>query len=331
MSQDITKLRKELLAAITNAEDESQLEAVRLAYFGKKGILSRLLQEIGKLPVENRAQTGAKLNELRQESQQLLLDKKEKLVIEKWNQDLASQSIDVSLPAKGKNYGSWHPISQIRCRIEEIFRQAGYDTVIGPEIEDDYYNFEALNFPPGHPARDMHDTFYFEDGRLLRTHTSPTQIRAMEHGRPPIRMICPGKTFRCDHDATHSPMFHQVEGLVIDETISFADLKGTLQAFVNAFFGEEVKLRFRASYFPFTEPSAEVDMLHFGKKGKEWLEILGCGMVHPNVLREGGIDPNKYSGFAFGMGIERMAMLYFGIDDLRLFYENDMRFLRQFV
>ncbi len=331
MSQDITKLRKELLAAIANAEDEAQLEAARLTYFGKKGIVSRLLQEIGKLPVEHRAQAGAKLNQLRQDSQQLLLAKKEKLVVEKWNRDLASQSIDVSLPAKRKNHGGWHPISQIRYRIEDIFRQAGYDTVIGPEIESDYYNFEALNFPPNHPARDMHDTFYFDDGRLLRTHTSPTQLRAMEHSSPPIRIICPGKTFRCDHDATHSPMFHQVEGLVIDETISFADLKGTLQAFVNAFFDKEVKLRFRASYFPFTEPSAEVDMLHLGKKGKEWLEILGCGMVHPNVLREGGINAQSYSGFAFGMGIERMAMLYFGIDDLRLFYENDMRFLRQFV
>ena len=331
MSQDITKLRKELLAAIANAEDEAQLEAARLTYFGKRGIVSRLLQEIGRLPIEHRAQAGARLNQLRQDSQQLLLAKKEKLVIEKWNRDLASQSIDVSLPAKGKNHGGWHPISQIRYLIEDIFRQAGYDTVIGPEIESDYYNFEALNFPPNHPARDMHDTFYFDDGRLLRTHTSPTQLRAMEHSRPPIRIICPGKTFRCDHDATHSPMFHQVEGLVIDETISFADLKGSLQEFVNAFFGKEVKLRFRASYFPFTEPSAEVDMLHLGKKGKEWLEILGCGMVHPNVLREGGINPQRYSGFAFGMGIERMAMLYFGIDDLRLFYENDMRFLRQFV
>lgn len=331
MSQDITKLKKQLLAAIADAEDESQLEAVRLAYFGKKGVLSRRLQEIGKLSVEHRAQTGAKLNQLRQESQQLLLDKKEKLAVERWNQELESRSIDASLPARGKDYGGWHPVSQIRSRIEDIFRQAGYDTVIGPEIESDYYNFEALNFPPGHPARDMHDTFYFDDGKLLRTHTSPSQIRSMETSKPPIRIICPGKTFRCDHDATHSPMFHQVEGLVIDKAISFADLKGTLQAFVNAFFGEEVKLRFRASYFPFTEPSAEVDILRPGKRGKEWLEILGCGMVHPNVLKEGGINPDRYSGFAFGMGIERMAMLYFGIDDLRLFYENDLRFLRQFV
>lgn len=331
MSQDIAKLKKEVLAAIANAKDESQLEEARLRYFGKKGIVSGLLREIGKLSAEQRAKSGAELNLLRHEAQSLLLSRKEALALEKWNQDLARQSIDVSLPARGRGYGSWHPVSQVRRRIEDIFRQAGYDTVLGPEIESDYYNFEALNFPAGHPARDMHDTFYFADGRLLRTHTSPGQIRAMEVSKPPIRVICPGKTFRCDHDATHSPMFHQVEGLVVDRGVSFADLKGTLQAFVNAFFGEEVRLRFRASYFPFTEPSAEVDILRGGKENEQWLEILGCGMVHPNVLKEGGVNPQEYSGFAFGMGVERMAMLYFGIDDLRLFYENDLRFLRQFA
>lgn len=336
MTQDIRSLADEIFTAIERAENERQLEAMRLKYFGKKGILSRLLKDIGNLAAAQRAQRGAELNKLTREARQSLVNKKTELANLRMEESLRADTVDLSLPAQGRKYGGWHPVSRIRRRIENIFHQAGYDTVLGPEMESDYYNFEALNFPLNHPARDMHDTFYFGDGRLLRTHTSPGQIRAMEISKPPIRVICPGKTFRCDHDATHTPMFNQVEGLVVDKGMSFADLKGTLQTFVNAFFGKGVQLRFRASYFPFTEPSAEVDILWSSsateKSGQDkWLEILGCGMVHPNVLRIGGVDPAEYSGFAFGMGIERMTMCYFGIDDIRLFYENDLRFLHQFV
>ena len=324
---------EEVLTVIERAENEEQLEKARLHYFGRKGVISLLLKGIGDLPAKKRAEAGSQLNRLRNKALEALANRKEAYAVARLTGLVDTESADTSLPSRGRDYGGWHPVSQVRRRIEDIFRQAGYDTVWGPEVETDYYNFEALNIPLGHPARDMHDTFYFNDGRLLRTHTSPGQIRAMEISKPPIRIICPGKTFRCDQDATHSPMFHQIEGLVVDRHISFADLKGTLQAFVNEFFGKEIRLRFRASYFPFTEPSAEVDILwsNKGRRKDEWLEILGCGMVHPNVLRAGGVDTEEYSGFAFGMGIERMAMLYFGIDDLRLFYENDLRFLRQFA
>ena len=335
MAQDIRSLADGIFAAIEQAENEEKLESVRQKHFGKKSKLSQLLQGLGDLEARQRARMGAELNKLNKEANESFARRKSVLANLRMEESLREDTTDLSLPARGRNYGGWHPISRTRRCIEDIFHQAGYDTVLGPEMESDYYNFEALNFPPNHPARDMHDTFYFGDGKLLRTHTSPSQIRAMERSKPPIRVICPGRTFRCDHDATHTPMFHQVEGMVVDKGISFADLKGTLQGFMDSFFGRKTRLRFRASYFPFTEPSAEVDILWDKGSGKahkeEWLEILGCGMVHPNVLRVGGIDTAEHTGFAFGMGVERMAMCYYGIDDIRLFYENDFRFLRQFV
>ena len=331
--QDIEQLAQEISDALEKAQDESSIESIKIAYLGKKGTLTLLLKQLGSLPSDERAAMGGRLNDIKVHTQQALTAKSQQLAQAKLNASLLNDTTDISLPNYGVRYGSWHPVSRMRRRLEDIFRQAGYETVVGPEMESDYYNFQALNFPPLHPARTLHDTFYFGDGQLLRTHTSTGQIRAMETRQPPIRIICPGKTYRCDYDATHTPMFHQVEGMLIDKDISFTDLKGTLQGFINAFFGREIKLRFRASYFPFTEPSAEVDILwQDGKdEGEKWLEILGCGMVHPNVLKHGGIDPDKYSGFAFGLGIERMAMLYYGINDLRSFYENDLRFLQQFV
>ena len=336
--QSIEALTKEMLGAVAKCQHPEDLRNLRVALLGKKGKLTARLRDLANLPKDQRAQQGARLNTLVKSVRAALDAKQEAFQQRALEQEMRREAIDSSLPAQGPAYGGWHPVSRVRQRIEQIFARAGYETILGPEIESDYYNFEALNFPPLHPARTLHDTFYFEDNLLLRTHTSPGQIRAMEDRKPPIQVICPGKTYRCDYDATHTPMFHQVEGLVVDKGISFADLKGTLQFFVNAFFGGEVKLRFRASYFPFTEPSAEVDILwdsvatdrNAKMKGK-WLEILGCGMVHPNVLRAGGVDAAEYSGFAFGMGVERMAMLAFGIEDIRLFYENDLRFLRCFV
>ena len=356
---DLTELQQALTKSLASAGTEQELQQIRQDFFGKQGKLSLLLKDLGKLPPDERAKQGALLNEIKTAGLAELNAKAEALKLEELNAGLQKDTQDLSLPKYGSETGGWHPVSSIRRRIERIFNNAGYETVLGPELESDYYNFEALNFPPLHPARSQHDTFYFADGSLLRTHTSPGQVRSMESKRPPIKIICPGKTYRCDYDATHSPMFHQVEGMLIDKGVRFTDLKGTLQEFINSFFGREMKLRFRASYFPFTEPSAEVDLLWAGKKGKggggaggagnrdgggggagkgdgknggeEWLEILGCGMVHPNVLRAGGIDPKEYSGFAFGLGVERMAMLYYGINDLRLFYENDGRFLSQFA
>ena len=327
-----------MLDAVARCQHPDDLRHLRVALLGKKGQLTVRLRSLRDLPKEQRAQQGKELN-LLLKSVRAALDEKEQIFQQSsLRQQTEAERIDPSLPASGDPYGGWHPISRVRQRIEEIFARAGYETILGPEIESDYYNFEALNFPPLHPARTLHDTFYFADNHLLRTHTSPGQIRAMETRKPPIQVICPGKTYRCDYDATHTPMFHQVEGLVVDEGISFADLKGTLQFFVNAFFHSKVQLRFRTSYFPFTEPSAEVDILWdsvaTGANAKmkgQWLEILGCGMVHPNVLRAGGVDAAKYTGFAFGMGVERMAMLSFGIEDIRLFYENDLRFLRCFI
>lgn len=332
---DIRKLQSELQSAIAVANDEVALQKVRSDYLGKKGKLTALLKKLASLAPEKRAKQGAELNQIKQQAMGELNDKLNAITKAESDRLLEEDTTDISLPNYGHGYGGWHPISSTRKRIEMIFHQAGYETMLGPEIEDDYHNFEALNFPPQHPARSEHDTFYFGDGRLLRTHTSPTQIRSMKSKQPPIRVICPGKTYRCDYDATHSPMFNQVEGMLIDKAVRFSDLKGTLQAFINGFFAREIPLRFRTSYFPFVEPGAEVDILWEEKSrasGEDkWMEILGCGMVHPNVLRHGGIDPAEYSGFAFGLGIERMAMLYYGINDIRLFYENDMRFLKQFV
>ena len=332
---DAKQLKEEIGKAIGEARDIASLQRIRSAYIGRKGKLTYLLKELNSLSLAERAKRGAQLNQIKQRLGELLRDKAAQISQAELDKSINEETIDISLPNYNQGRGGWHPVSIIRQKIESIFHHAGYETVLGPEIESDYYNFEALNFPPLHPARSMHDTFYFGDGRLLRTHTSPGQVRSMEAQEPPIRVICPGKTYRCDYDATHSPMFHQIEGMLIDKGVRFSDLKGTLQYFINSFFGREIKLRFRTSFFPFTEPSAEVDILweERGKKGEKdkWLEILGCGMVHPNVLKYGGIDSQEYSGFAFGLGIERMAMLYYGIDDLRLFYENDMRFLRQFA
>jgi phenylalanyl-tRNA synthetase alpha chain len=342
--------------AIGSAADEKALEDLRVRFLGKKGELSAVLRGMGALPAEERPRVGEVANRVRDDVEALLADAKGRLDARKLEAELSGAPIDVTLPARRLvPRGHRHPITRATEDISAIFARLGYEVASGPEIELDWFNFEALNIPPDHPARDMQDTFYVEvstlgdgaaDGSvLLRTHTSPVQIRSMQRlGGPPVRIICPGRVYRSDYDQTHSPMFHQVEGLCVDEGITFADLKGTLAAFARAYFGEGTRTRFRPSYFPFTEPSAEVDVScsicgGTGKKdGKRcgtcketgWLEVLGAGMVHPKVLENGGIDPKRYSGFAFGMGVERMAMLRYGIDDLRLYFENDLRFLEQF-
>ncbi|MFT6753597.1 MAG: phenylalanyl-tRNA synthetase alpha chain [Candidatus Azotimanducaceae bacterium] len=333
--QDITKQAQQ---AIETAEDVAALDLVRVSYLGKKGSLTSLLKTLGKLPAEERPAAGAEINVAKQAVQEAISAKKllldDALIAEK----LASEVIDVTLPGRDADIGGLHPVTMVLQRIENFFRSVGYEVVEGPEIEDDYHNFEALNIPEHHPARAMHDTFYFNPNMLLRTHTSPVQVRTMENRKPPFRIICPGRVYRVDSDLTHTPMFHQVEGLLIDENASFADLKGTIVEFLQVFFEKELKVRFRPSYFPFTEPSAEVDVqcVHCVGKGCRvcsntgWLEVMGSGMVHPKVLEYSGIDPEKYTGFAFGMGADRFAMLRYGVDDLRLFFENDQRFLKQF-
>jgi phenylalanyl-tRNA synthetase alpha chain len=333
--QDITKQAQQ---AIETAEDVAALDLVRVSYLGKKGSLTSLLKTLGKLPAEERPAAGAEINVAKQAVQEAISAKKllldDALIAEK----LASEVIDVTLPGRDADIGGLHPVTMVLQRIENFFRSVGYEVVEGPEIEDDYHNFEALNIPEHHPARAMHDTFYFNPNMLLRTHTSPVQVRTMENRKPPFRIICPGRVYRVDSDLTHTPMFHQVEGLLIDENASFADLKGTIVEFLQVFFEKELKVRFRPSYFPFTEPSAEVDVqcVHCVGKGCRvcsntgWLEVMGSGMVHPKVLEYSGIDSEKYTGFAFGMGADRFAMLRYGVDDLRLFFENDQRFLKQF-
>ncbi len=326
------------LEAIGNAADERTLDDVRVTYLGKKGELTALLKGLGQLDPVERPQAGARINEAKGEVQQAIEARKQALSAQQLAQALESERLDVTLPGRPAPLGGLHPVTQTLYRIEEIFEGAGYAVFGGDEIEDDYHNFEALNIPAHHPARAMHDTFYFGDGRLLRTHTSPAQVHVMKRQAPPIRVICPGRVYRRDSDITHSPMFHQVEGLVVDEGISFADLKGTMVEFLNRFFEKELAVRFRPSYFPFTEPSAEVDVqcVHCMGEGCRvcshtgWLEVAGCGMVHPNVLQMAGIDTERYSGFAFGMGGDRLATLMYQVDDLRLFFENDVRFLRQF-
>ncbi|SEG51175.1 phenylalanine--tRNA ligase subunit alpha [Marinobacterium lutimaris] len=313
--------------AVAQADNVKTLDDVRVQYLGKKGHLTQLLKGLGKLSAEERPAAGAKINEAKEELAAELNARKELLERAALEQKLAAETIDVTLPGRGQQLGGLHPVTKTMERIESFFGSIGYTVEEGPEIEDDYHNFEALNIPSHHPARAMHDTFYFDARTLLRTHTSPVQVRTMEQQQPPIRIICPGRVYRNDYDQTHSPMFHQVEGLLIDKNISFADLKGTLEQFLRAFFEEDVKVRFRPSYFPFTEPSIEVDI---DRGDGKWLEVLGCGMVHPKVLEMSGIDPEEYSGFAFGMGVERFAMLRYGVDDLRLFFENDLRFLGQF-
>ena len=314
-------------AAAQAASDIKTLDEVRVQYLGKKGHLTQLLKGLGKLSNEERPAAGARINEAKESLSDVLNARKAHLEDEALAAQLASETLDVTLPGRQPELGGLHPVTKTMDRIEAFFSRIGYSVEEGPEIEDDYHNFEALNIPSHHPARAMHDTFYFDAHKLLRTHTSPVQIRTMEAQKPPIRIICPGRVYRCDYDQTHSPMFHQVEGLIIDKNISFADLKGTLEQFLREFFEEDVNVRFRPSYFPFTEPSIEVDI---DRGDGKWLEVLGCGMVHPKVLEMSGIDSEEYTGFAFGMGVERFAMLRYGVDDLRLFFENDLRFLSQF-
>ncbi len=325
--ENIETLLAEGLAAAEQAENAQDLDQVRVEYLGKKGALSQLRKGLGKLSAEERPAAGARINEVIQAVTAKLNGRKADFDAAALEAKLASETIDVSLPGRGETLGGLHPVTKTMARIEEFFAGIGYSVAEGPEIEDDYHNFEALNIPAHHPARAMHDTFYFDAHTLLRTHTSGVQIRTMEKQEPPLRIVCPGRVYRCDYDQTHSPMFHQVEGLLVDKDVSFADLKGTLEQFLREFFEEDVKVRFRPSYFPFTEPSIEVDI---DRGDGKWMEVLGCGMVHPKVFESVGIDPEEYTGFAFGMGVERLAMLRYGVNDLRLFFENDLRFLRQF-
>jgi len=326
MMNDTEKLQLEAIAEVEAAADLGQLDQIRVHYLGKKGLLTQQLKRLGQLPAEERPQAGQVINLAKAAVQEAIESRKTILEDERLNEQIKQGQLDVTLPGRGGKRAGLHPITLTLQRIESLFQQVGFDMVEGPEVEDDYHNFEALNIAEDHPARAMHDTFYFPDGRLLRTHTSSVQIRMMQSGKPPFRFIAPGRVYRCDSDMTHTPMFHQVEGLIVDETVTFAELKGLLIDFLEIFFEKELEIRFRPSYFPFTEPSAEVDIM--GERG--WLEVLGCGMVHPNVLKNVGIDPEKYTGLAFGMGVERLAMLYYGVNDLRSFFDNDLRFLEQF-
>ena len=335
---DVENTLDRALSEISNSNDLRSLDGVRVSFLGKKGELTTLLKSLGQMDPTERPKAGEAINQAKSAIQDAIEHRKASLASSQLEEELASGSIDITLPGRRSFLGGLHPVTQVLNRIEELFIGSGYEVVTGPEVEDEYHNFEALNIPEHHPARAMHDTFYFGDGSLLRTHTSPSQVRTMEKQNPPIRVICPGRVYRRDSDLTHSPMFHQVEGLVVDEGISFADLKGTLTEFLMKFFEKELAVRFRPSYFPFTEPSAEVDVQCVNCNGKGcrvcsntgWLEVLGSGMVHPNVLNMSGIDTEKYSGFAFGFGADRLAMLLYEVNDLRLFFESDLRFLRQF-
>ncbi len=329
---DIESLSTQALSDIASAQTPDALESLRVALLGKSGTVTAQLKQLGTLPGDQRKAAGEAINIARDAIANALSTRKALLEDAALDARLAGESIDVTLPGRNPQRGGLHPISRTLERIADIFGRLGYELADGPEIEDDWHNFEALNFPPHHPARAMHDTFYFGDGRLLRTHTSGVQVRYMGKHAPPLRMIAAGKVYRSDSDQTHSPMFHQVEGLLVDEHSTFADLKGTLAEFVRAFFERDFEMRFRPSYFPFVEPGAEVDIAWQQPDGStRWLEVLGCGMVHPNVLRSCGIDPERYTGFAFGLGVERFAMLRYGVNDLRAFFENDVRFLRQFA
>ena len=329
--ENLKQILTDALAAVSASDSESALDEIRVRYLGKKGELTALLKQLANVSAEDRPKFGQLVNEAKGQVQVEIAKRKDSLAAQALNAKLATETIDITLSGKGQEVGGLHPVTRTQERIENFFRGIGFDVAAGPEIEDDYHNFEALNIPEHHPARAMQDTFYFNANTVLRTHTSPVQVRTMEPTQPPIRIVCPGRVYRCDSDQTHTPMFHQVEGLLIDENISFADLKGVLQQFLNVFFEDDVKTRFRPSYFPFTEPSIEVDIWRINSKGEgSWLEVLGCGMVHPKVLEMSGIDPEKYTGFAFGMGVERFAMLRYRVDDLRMFFENDLRFLKQF-
>ncbi len=325
--QNLSEFIETAASEIDAAADLGALDALRVQYLGKKGALTARLKGLSQVPAEERPAAGQEINRAKQDVMQRINARREALEAAALETKLAEDAVDVTLPGRGTSIGGRHPVSRAMTRIDRIFTNAGFAVRSGPEIEDDFHNFTALNIPDDHPARAMHDTFYFPGGHLLRTHTSPVQIRSMASEGVPIRIIAPGRVYRCDSDQTHTPMFHQVEGLVVDRGISFANLKAVLHQFVEAYFERKAKLRFRPSYFPFTEPSAEVDVEW--ESGK-WLEILGCGMVHPNVLESAGIDSEEFTGYAFGMGVERLAMLRYGVTDLRTFFENDLRFLRQF-
>ncbi len=336
--ESLETIMAEAVAAVAAVTTVRALEELRVNYLGKKGSLTLQMKTLGQLSAEERPAAGQRINDAKERVQQALAARKAVLEQAELAQQLAAEAIDVTLPGRGQQHGGLHPVTRTLRRIESLFTQQGFAVAEGPEVEDDFHNFEALNIPATHPARAMHDTFYFDSHRLLRTHTSPVQVRVMQSQPPPIRIIAPGRVYRCDSDLTHTPMFHQVEGLFVAEGVSFAELKGVLDDFLRRFFEKSLAVRFRPSYFPFTEPSAEADIqcVICGGEGCRvcsqtgWLEVLGCGMVHPKVLANVGIDPERYSGFAFGMGVERLAMLRYGVTDLRLFFENDLRFLRQF-
>ena len=326
--EELQQILDQALQRFAAIGDEAELEQVKAKYLGKEGSLTTLLKGLGKLSAEERPAAGARINQIKQGIEAALQQRRDELQQNRLAQKLAAEALDVTLPGRGIGTGGLHPVTRTLERIEQLFHSLGFATASGPEIESDFYNFAALNIPENHPARAMHDTFYIDPQHVLRTHTSPVQIRYMEAHQPPLKIIAPGRVYRFDSDATHSPMFHQVEGLWVDEEVSFANLKGVVQDFLQRFFErDDLRVRFRPSFFPFTEPSAEMDMSWNGG----WLEIGGCGMVHPNVLKHVGIDSEKYIGFAFGVGVERLAMLRYGVNDLRLFFESDLQFLKQFA
>ena len=335
---DLTALTQEALNEVAACGDLAALDEVRVRFLGKKGRITELLKSAGRLVATEGPEAVARVQRARSELEVAIMERRGAINTAEIARKLTAERIDVTLPGRGEHTGGLHPVTQARLRIETLFRRAGFEVASGPEIEDDFHNFAALNIPPDHPARAMHDTFYFPDGRLLRTHTSPVQIRALQARGAPLAIIAPGRVYRCDSDMTHSPMFHQLEGLVVDENVSFANMKAVLHGFLQAFFERELAMRLRPSFFPFTEPSAEVDMSCVFCEGRGcrvckhtgWLEISGCGMVHPNVLRASGVDAERYTGYAFGAGIDRLAMLRYGVGDLRLFFENELRFLEQF-
>ncbi len=338
VSANLQEILSQGLQAIAESTDLTQLDQVRVSYLGKKGAFTLQMKELGKLEPDQRREVGQVINKAKSEFQQQLEQSKTAMQKAALDERLASESVDVSLPGRGQSVAGLHPVTITLRRISKIFASVGFNVVEGPEIEDDYHNFEALNIPAHHPARAMHDTFYFDPHTVLRTHTSPVQIRAMEANKPPLKVIAPGRVYRCDSDVTHTPMFHQVEGFLVDTDVSFADLKGVVYEFLRAFFEKDIEVRFRPSYFPFTEPSAEVDIECVMCDGKGcrvcghtgWLEVMGCGMIHPEVFKSVDINSDEFTGFAFGMGVERLAMLRYGINDLRMFFENDLKFLEQF-
>ena len=338
MSANIEEILAQAMQELAQAQDLNQLDQIRVNYLGKKGAFTLQMKQLGKIEPDQRRTVGQLINNAKGEFQQALEASKSAMQQAELEQRLASESIDVSLPGRGQGVSGLHPVTITLRRISQIFASVGFKVVEGPEIEDDYHNFEALNIPAHHPARAMHDTFYFDAHTVLRTHTSPVQIRAMEAEKPPLKVIAPGRVYRCDSDLTHTPMFHQVEGFLVDTDVSFADLKGVVYEFLRAFFEKDIQVRFRPSYFPFTEPSAEVDIECVMCDGEGcrvcghsgWLEVMGCGMIHPEVFKSVEINSDEYNGFAFGMGVERLAMLRYGINDLRMYFENDLKFLQQF-